>query len=99
MMERKKMTGKHTERKCIAKACEGDAVQNMDELWEPDLWDSGRLRNALKRATLRWLGVRVNIMAWRHISIAIFRRWIFDKQVQRMIDEDEGHGEEVDEAF
>ncbi len=73
--------------------------QNMDELWDPDLWDSGRLRNALKRATLRWLGVRVNIMAWRHISIAIFRRWIFDKQVQRMIDEDEGHGEEVDEAF
>ena len=73
--------------------------QNMDELWEPDLWDSGRLRNALKRATLRWLGVRVNIMAWRHISIAIFRRWVFDRQVQRMIDEDEGHGEEVDEAF
>jgi hypothetical protein len=72
---------------------------NMDELWEPDLWDSSRLRNALKRATLRWLGVRVNIMAWRHISIAIFRRWIFDKQVQRMIDEDEGHGEEIDEAF
>ena len=71
----------------------------MNDMWTPDIWDSGRLRRALQRATLRWLGVRVNIMAWRHISIAIFRRWIVDPHVQNTIDEEEGTGGGGDAAF
>lgn len=69
----------------------------MDDLWAPDMWDSTRLRRALRRHTLRWLGVPVSIMAWRHMNIAIFRKYVVDRTVQQMIDEDEveGHGQDA----
>lgn len=70
----------------------------MDDLWAPDIWDSTRVRRALRRHTLRWLGVPVPIMAWRHMSIAIFRKHVADRTVQQVIDEDDAHGYGQDAA-
>jgi len=70
----------------------------MDDLWAPDMWDSTRVRRALRRHTLRWLGVPVPIMPWRHMSIAIVRKYVVDRTVQQTIDEDEAHGHGQDAA-
>lgn len=41
----------------------------------------------------------MNIMAWRHISIAIFRKFVSDRAVQKIVDEDDEKDGEEDEFF
>ena len=64
-------------------------------------WDTNRVRRAIQHVSLRWLGVKINIMGWRHGSKAIYRRYINDKAVIKAMvegDEDEEDNGE-DDAF
>ncbi|KFZ17161.1 hypothetical protein V501_01877, partial [Pseudogymnoascus sp. VKM F-4519 (FW-2642)] len=38
-------------------------------------WTSERMRKAMQTASMRWIGVKINISAWRNIAIAISRRF------------------------
>lgn len=45
-------------------------------------WTSGRLRNIMQKASVRWMGVKLNISAWRQIAIAISRRYCQENPFQ-----------------
>ena len=49
-------------------------------------WTSERIRKIMQKQSEKWLGVRLNISAWRHIAIGIARRYLSGKFV---VDEDE----------
>jgi superfamily II DNA helicase RecQ len=38
-------------------------------------WTSERMRKAMQAASMRWIGVKINISAWRNIAIAMSRRF------------------------
>jgi len=64
------------------------------------VWDTDKVRRVLDRVTLKWMTIKISIMAWRHISIAIFRRFVDDKRVNKAVNEGgEDEEEEEDEAF
>jgi len=48
-------------------------------------WTSERMRKITQRASMRWIGVKINISAWRNIAIAISRR--FCREAPFVIDE------------
>ena len=63
-------------------------------------WNTNRVRLAIRRVSLQWLGVKITILAWRHSSKAIYRRYINDKAVMKAVVEgDEEEEEREDEAF
>jgi superfamily II DNA helicase RecQ len=41
-----------------------------------ELWNSNRVKYAIQKETLQHMGVKLNIMGWRHGSKAMFRRYI-----------------------
>lgn len=62
------------------------------------LWDTDRVRKALSRVVEDAIGVKMNIMAWRHIAIAIYRRYIHGKRANRLINEiDDDQAQESDD--
>jgi len=65
----------------------------------PQKWDTNRIRRAIQRVSLRWLGVKINIMAWRHGSKAIYRRYINDKAVIKAVVEGDEDEDDEDEPF
>jgi superfamily II DNA helicase RecQ len=42
-------------------------------------WTSVRMRGIIQRESMKWIGERLNISAWRQISIAIARRFLRDQ--------------------
>jgi len=60
------------------------SVDEGYELGEPDFktmhrskqWTSERIRKIMQKYSEKWLGMRLNISAWRHIAIAISRRYL-----------------------
>ena len=44
-----------------------------EEEVEPMKWTSERMRHIMKEASMRWIGVKLHISAWRQISIAMSR--------------------------
>ena len=63
-------------------------------------WNSNRVKMAIQKASLQWMGVKLNIMGWRHGTKAMYRRYIDDKAIVKAVvqgDEDESNDE--DEAF
>ena len=38
-------------------------------------WTSERMRHIMQEASMRWIGVKLHISAWRQISIAMSRRY------------------------
>ena len=54
--------------------------QISDHLWGPDVdgrkWTTERLKEHLQRATEAGLGHAIHVAAYRHIAIAISRRWV-----------------------
>jgi hypothetical protein len=48
-------------------------------------WTSERMRKITQWASIRWIGVKINISAWRNIAIAISRR--FCRETPFVIDE------------
>lgn len=66
----------------------------------PETWDSNRVRRAIQHASVEWMGVKLNIIGWRHGSKAIYRRYINDKAIIKTVvqgDEEIEDGE--DDAF
>jgi hypothetical protein len=63
------------------------------ETGEPDFktmhrskqWTLERIRKIMQKHSKKWLGVRLNISAWRHIAISISRRYLR----RRFVDEEE----------
>jgi superfamily II DNA helicase RecQ len=68
-----------------------------------ELWNSNRVKKAIQAASLQHMGVKLNIMGWRHSTKAIYRRHIHNRAaVQAFLnadndDDDKSDGE--DDAF
>jgi RecQ family ATP-dependent DNA helicase len=59
---------------------------NFKAMHRSKQWTSERIRKIMQKYSEKWLGVRLNISAWRHIAIGIARRYLSGKFV---VDEDE----------
>jgi len=65
-----------------------------------ELWNSNRAKYAIQKASLQYMGVKLNIMAWRHSTKAIYRKYIDSKSaVKAFVQGDEDESNEEDEAF
>jgi superfamily II DNA/RNA helicase len=63
---------------------ESEACQRQGSV---ELWNSNRVRDAIQKATLQHMGVKVNIMGWRHGTKAAYRRYIKnDAAVKAFVD-------------
>lgn len=79
---------------------DGDGIGEEEyRLRGPEKWDTNRVRRAIQRVSVRWLGVKINIMAWRHGSKAIYRRYINDKAVMKAVVEGDEDEDGEDDAF
>ena len=78
---------------------EGVASRDMDEgykssqadvktMHQSKQWTSERLRKIMQKESEKWLGVKLNISAWRHIAIGISRRYLNGKFVANEAEED-----------
>ena len=47
--------------------------QGIEDEAEPNRWTSERMRHIMQQASMRWIGVKLHISAWRQISIAMSR--------------------------
>jgi superfamily II DNA helicase RecQ len=65
---------------------------------EVELWNSNRVRYAMQKASLEYMGVKLNIMAWRHGTKAIYRKYI-GSAVKAFVQGDEDDSGDEDEAF
>jgi hypothetical protein len=65
----------------------------------PEKWDTNQVRRAIQRVSIRWLGVKLNIMAWRHSGKAIYRKYINDKVVIKAVVEGDEDEDGEDDAF
>jgi superfamily II DNA helicase RecQ len=54
-------------------------------------WTSERMRKVMQKQSEKWMGVRLNISAWRHIAIAISRRYLRGRFVDDAEDEAVDH--------
>ncbi|KAI1676246.1 Superfamily II DNA helicase [Pyrenophora tritici-repentis] len=64
-------------------------------------WNSNRLKLRIQKASLQYMGVKLNVIGWRHASKAIWRRYIQNPKARKAYlntDEDNTSSEE-DEAF
>jgi hypothetical protein len=57
------------------------AEPNFKTMHRSKQWTSERIRKILQRESEKWLGVKLNISAWRHIAIGISRRYLHGKFV------------------
>jgi hypothetical protein len=67
-----------------------------------EIWNTNRVKLAMQKKLLQYIGVKLNIMAWRHSTKAIYRRYIYNRAaVKAFLDADEeGDGSDgEDEAF
>lgn len=51
-------------------------------------WTSERIRKIMQKQSEKWLGLKLNISAWRHIVIGIARRYLHGKFVVDEVEED-----------
>jgi len=65
-----------------------------------ELWNSNRVKYAIQNASLQYMSVKLNIMAWRHGTKAIYRRYV-DRQavVKAVVQGDEDGSDEEDQPF
>jgi hypothetical protein len=62
---------------------ESSPVADEAEIGTPlQAWTSERLRKIIQKASFRWMGVKLNISAWRQIAIAISRRYCRENPFQ-----------------
>jgi superfamily II DNA helicase RecQ len=67
-----------------------------------EIWNTNRVKYAMQKKSLQHMGVKLNIMGWRHSSKAIYRRYIHNRAaVKAFLDADEeGDGSDgEDEPF
>ena len=87
---------------------EEEEVVEEEELGEEDeekkvtveLWNGNRVGNVLHEATLKYMGVKVGILAWRHSSKAIYRRYVNSATaVKAFVQADDEEEDDEDDAF
>jgi hypothetical protein len=57
-------------------------VENMHIGKYMQKWTLERLRKIMQKASIRWIGVKLNISSWRQVAIAISRRYCRDNAFQ-----------------
>jgi hypothetical protein len=57
-----------------------------------EMWNANRLKYAIQKKSLQHMGVKLNIMGWRHMFTAIYRRYAF-------LDADSADSDSEDQAF
>jgi superfamily II DNA helicase RecQ len=62
-----------------------------------EIWSSDKMRRTLQRFAERYIGTPLNISSWRHIAIAIGRRYLQDKLGDGGLDESYGDSDSEDE--
>jgi len=77
---------------------EGEEGQEKESgpRFTPERWDTDRVRRALQKASVEWMGVKIHIMCWRHSSVAMYRRYIDNRTAVKAVlaaDEDGQDGE------
>jgi hypothetical protein len=81
---------------------EDEAEPASDKRHGVEIWNSNRVKRAIQKESLHHMGVKLNIMAWRHCIKAIYRRYIHNRAAVKAFldaDEDEGESDGEDEAF
>ena len=77
---------------------ENDSIQEDEENQalkrSRKAWTSERLRKIIQRESMIWMGVKLNISAWRQVTIAIARKYLQDK-----FGEEQGSEEYDDDDF
>jgi superfamily II DNA/RNA helicase len=77
-----------------------DASLHQDE-YASELWNSNRVTQAIQKASLKHMGMKLNISTWRHSNKAIIRIYISNKTAVKALmwaDEDDESNNE-DEPF
>lgn len=77
------------------------AEEDRSEATAIKLWNANHVKYAMQKTSLEYMGVKLTIMAWRHASKAIYRRYIVNKTAVKtymQADEEGSRGEEEDEA-
>jgi superfamily II DNA helicase RecQ len=80
--------------------CEDE--QLVDEPETVEKWNTNRVKHALQKESVPRMGVKLNVLAWRHGTNAIYRRYIQNRAaVKAFIDADDENGESdgEDDAF
>lgn len=82
---------------------EGEEGERREEIDEPvrKRWNANRVKYAMQKLSLEYMGVKLNIMAWRYGIKAIYRRYISEKTAVRTFmqaDDDGDSGSEEDEV-
>ena len=55
-----------------------------------EIWNANRVKYAMQKKSLQHMGVKLNIMGWRHSTKAIYRRYIHNRAaVKAFLDADE----------
>lgn len=65
------------------------------------LWNTNRVRNAVQRISLEYMGIKVTILGWRHSTKAIYRRYVDSRtavQTFMQADEEQDNRQEDDDA-
>jgi hypothetical protein len=77
-VEKKEEAQKETEGEVDSSRDEGyeSAESNYKTMHQSKQWTSERIRKIMQKQSEKWLGVRLNISAWRHIVISISRRYL-----------------------
>ena len=50
--------------------------KQASEWWDMDEWGTNRVTRALQEVSMQYMGVKIGILAWRHATKAIFRRYM-----------------------
>ena len=76
--------------------------EKVTEEGEEQGWTSERMRKIMQAGSMRWIGVKINISAWRNIAIAISRRFCreapFETDHIRPEDVDDDHPDVNDDS-
>jgi RecQ family ATP-dependent DNA helicase len=70
--------------------------KGQEEEVEPIRWTSERMRHVMQEASMRWIGEKLHISAWRQISIAMSRRYCREHPFPREDTGQDSDGSEED---
>jgi hypothetical protein len=92
--ERKRKRQRVAEEDADGEVQEGKACQGQGRV---ETWNSNRVRHAIERASLQHMGVKMNIMGWRHSTKAAYRRYIKNDAAVKAFADAAHSGDESDQ--
>jgi superfamily II DNA helicase RecQ len=79
---------------------EGDKEHaGLGDLLQPERWDTNRLRKAIQRASLEWMGTGLTVSSWRHATKLIYRKYMGAAARLLVRADEDQEMEEESEAF